>query len=607
MGGQNGNYEIGLLRLIQNAEKDVKMRTAQVKNAQEKATDVTAAGGRERTFELNFANPEHQENFYSRYGGKEVMEREFPKLAELAERTIRAAEKEGARRCVKECAGEYGDRTEKSSSGVLGHGDLHNGIKIREMGCTASMWGASGIASLRKITPRLYMSLTLMQGETVLKRERQFLHNVTDSVLNCTMSPPGGSGKADGGNELICVLNVTWEDGETNLLKDYTRTATAVIWEDEVVKSLELYHPCLYHPNISSGQIPMPALHFIQENVNPPAKQPLDVPSSMDDPDKRTSINVCYMRLPGQGDVSDYVYNEGRIGGEQMTFLDIRGQVLFNDGKELDEIKDVDIILDCVGDGLISYKSAPVRGVHIYDTATAEGETGFCFVLPTYWNATIPNSVMAGNRKYYLEADISFTCKESQQVHTVSISSRDKVVLLEQHMAEIKPIRMFWGCVAEGTRVRMADGCEIMIEHLCPGDRAADIQGGGNTVADVIRGMEEMLYVIRAEGRREIRVSGEHPFLTEKGWKPAMELTAEDRLMMEDGSYAQVEEHYMIQYGGTVYNLYLEGAPRFIAEGYVVGDNEQQGACMRDTEEKERVEMNKEILEEIEKLKKLLG
>ena len=157
-------------------------------------------------------------------------------------------------------------------------------------------------------------------------------------------------------------------------------------------------------------------------------------------------------------------------------------------------------------------------------------------------------------------------------------------------------------CVAEDTRIRMGDGSEIPVNEIHPGHKIDGADGQSATVVDVISGREEQMVVIQAQGRNQIRVTAEHPLMTEKGWKTAGELTVEERILMGDGTYIPVQEYWLKAGGVMVYNLVLEGADAFVANGYVVGDFKQQMACERTKGRNVRQEPDPEILAEFEKL-----
>lgn len=507
-------------------------------------------------FYLDFSKPSHRQCFYERYGGEEVLKEEFPELYRL----------------VQETAASSANKAVKAASLSEERGSLEDGVKIRELACTEEEAGASGLVSLCQKSPRMYLSISLLKNGTVVKRNRQFYHNESEARLSCVDEKV----KSDPGDVLECVLNATWQDESTNLLKDCSRTLHARISEEETVQSVEIYHPCLYHPCIepNNPSDPMPHLSMIEADAA--GKQPLEPPEKTDDPNHRTSINVCYARTPGGRDVSDYVYPEGRVEKLQKVYLDFRGEVTLNKdaGYTFQSIESFDIVLDCIGAGTIRYKVSPKENVHYYGT-----DNGFAFVLPTYWGDKIPDSVMYGNRLYYLEAEICFRVNELKELQYIEVSSETGLPLRDTHYTYIKPIRLFWGCLAEGTKIRMANRTEKNIEQIRRGDTVYTPSGPA-AVVGVMQGRDSEIYAIHGKGCKAVYASGAHPFRTRNGWKAAREITAWDELAVE-GGFVEVEHHYLTQKPAAVYNLVLEGEHSFYAEGYLTGDNEVQGICQR--------------------------
>lgn len=172
----------------------------------------------------------------------------------------------------------------------------------------------------------------------------------------------------------------------------------------------------------------------------------------------------------------------------------------------------------------------------------------------------------------------------------------------EQHVLKSSPETVFClGCLAEDTQVHMADGCIKDIRNIRAGDRIAG-DGGSVAVSDVITGYEATLIHIQTEGGNVLEATANHPIVTEAGMKQIGELTAEDRVKTDDGSYQKVTDTYQIEYNRRVYNIYAGGS-RIICNGLVVGDFEEQN---RIAAKKEGNKPSQELLDEMEMLKRLM-
>lgn len=146
-----------------------------------------------------------------------------------------------------------------------------------------------------------------------------------------------------------------------------------------------------------------------------------------------------------------------------------------------------------------------------------------------------------------------------------------------------------WGCLPPGTMITLADGTEVAIEQIEPGDRVmTDDDGGVLTVTNVMEGHEdEPLVVIEDSLGHEIPMTATHPVPTlDRGALQARELDIGDRLETEDG-IAHVVRIDREDYEGDVFNLVL-GTPKelegrgkdttMVANHVVVGDVHMQGA-----------------------------
>ena len=90
-------------------------------------------------------------------------------------------------------------------------------------------------------------------------------------------------------------------------------------------------------------------------------------------------------------------------------------------------------------------------------------------------------------------------------------------------------------CFAQGTRVRMADGAELAIECVRPGDRVLSLFGRSRTVL-ATRVMPARRWVRLRFGGEWLCVTPQHPFLTARGWLRADQLRAGSLLVQHEGS-----------------------------------------------------------------------
>ena len=83
-----------------------------------------------------------------------------------------------------------------------------------------------------------------------------------------------------------------------------------------------------------------------------------------------------------------------------------------------------------------------------------------------------------------------------------------------------------YACVAENTRVAMADGTEKFVQDIQAGDQIAASDSGTSTVAVKINSGAKDIYEIVLESGRVLRCSADHKVLTDAGFKNADTLTS---------------------------------------------------------------------------------
>lgn len=164
---------------------------------------------------------------------------------------------------------------------------------------------------------------------------------------------------------------------------------------------------------------------------------------------------------------------------------------------------------------------------------------------------------------------------------------------------KIPYIDILWGCFAKDVRITMADGSVKTAEQIRAGDMVSTKENGAQRVTEVVTGQEERLVYIETSRGDRIRVSGEHPVLSDTGLVRADELTAGTILVTESG-LASIESLYYVEYGDRVYNFSLEKESTLLANGFYAGDFAAQNRRSRPTEKEP--EKLTEIQEELSEL-----
>lgn len=162
----------------------------------------------------------------------------------------------------------------------------------------------------------------------------------------------------------------------------------------------------------------------------------------------------------------------------------------------------------------------------------------------------------------------------------------------------IPPLYYVWGCLAEGTKVLMADGTLKKIEEVKEREKVR--AGGGRTltVVDTLIGTEEKpLVVVEDDRGNSARLTEEHPVVTRRGVLLAKELQVGDELTTDKGPSKVVSvTRESSASPRKVFNLNLglpgegvtEDNTTLFADGILVGDNQMQGYFTRKYRENER-------------------
>jgi hypothetical protein len=159
------------------------------------------------------------------------------------------------------------------------------------------------------------------------------------------------------------------------------------------------------------------------------------------------------------------------------------------------------------------------------------------------------------------------------------------------NVGPIPPLTFVWGCLPAGTLVTTEEG-DVPIELITDGMNV--IGGPGRRLMNVVRtwkGWEKnpLIHITDDRGLT-IRLTSEHPVMTDTGMRLASELTVGTAVLTSDGSFARLLNVERVDFDGLVYNLDVEPVDEgeddelittFIAGGFVVGDNRMQGECSR--------------------------
>lgn len=310
------------------------------------------------------------------------------------------------------------------------------------------------------------------------------------------------------------------------------------------------------------------------------------------------AIRISYGRASMVKEEIDYEYPCKLEKEGQELYLCCKGDVKLEAGKKFSEIYRYNLLVD-------SYS-----GVAVYNNESGfsaeKTEEGFHWEFDKVWNRIVPARRLPFRDPVIFRLRIEFYCEGEKDLDSILVSS-DLDIEGQKNEKKISLLKMLWGCVAKGTEIRMADGGHKKVEDIRPGDVIAGKDGRSMPVKDIMTGHEDSIWVVEAGDGHKICVTSGHPFVTEEnGTVKTAELTACDRLLMEDGGYQPLRFLYEIPYHDKVYSLVTGEDDAFmICNGFVTGDFDVQNKAMPLMQRNAAVlEMEDDALEqELEKLK----
>jgi len=130
------------------------------------------------------------------------------------------------------------------------------------------------------------------------------------------------------------------------------------------------------------------------------------------------------------------------------------------------------------------------------------------------------------------------------------------------------------GCFSGDSLVVTATG-KRRIDSVLRGDLVLVRYANGTvTERPVIRRQDHKpgrFWKLRTDKTPDVRVTAGHRFVTERGAVSARELQHNDRILLQDGSYATVRSIEKTPESGPVYNLVVDGTSNtYMVEGLVV-------------------------------------
>lgn len=298
-----------------------------------------------------------------------------------------------------------------------------------------------------------------------------------------------------------------------------------------------------------------------------------------------TSPNACVPSNPQSTDC-DYCFNQASYANVffpvsgNITYSDVIDPITFQGDSATNAFCFIDVIQFMQGGGcpiLISQNNffkdpnTKVQGNALSWNLNPANFGKACYV--SYGDSLTYNFIVRVNIK-------------GQPVF-VSITNAAGTDTTNQNTKLIPKIFAVWGCMAEGTLIKMADGSIKAIEQILVKDRiVADSKGTILTVENTLKGNEEIpMYRIKTDKNNSVLLTEEHPVITERGVMLSKQLLKGDILFTQDGKTA-ITSITREKFNGAIWNLDVgltednvslsDSSSTFFANGIMVGDGKMQ-------------------------------
>lgn len=310
----------------------------------------------------------------------------------------------------------------------------------------------------------------------------------------------------------------------------------------------------------------------------------------IEDPSRRSKETHKYINVSvenrstcsGEGK-SDYLYNITSHWKNNLAysnrdqipfFLPMKGSVEFSDDVELYPAVPEVVLTAESQDGSreikVAYQEmARNRARWTFDKNKVSWE------FMEDWGDYVPKGKISCSNKLKLDAIFNFKAAPADiRVYLSSGNTPGQT----GNFITIEYINWSWGCLAEGTHIRMADGSEKAIEDIRPGDCLRGKNSPSVHVKDISCKKAGTLVVIRTKSGNELRLTHLHPVETQRGILQAEKLNAADLICMEDGSWEEPDWLLTEESERNVYDLLTDTPDSIFANGIVTGEREMEKA-----------------------------
>ncbi len=190
-----------------------------------------------------------------------------------------------------------------------------------------------------------------------------------------------------------------------------------------------------------------------------------------------------------------------------------------------------------------------------------------------YWGVEMPltQKQAAGMFDFHLNFTIHFYNSQipgHNEYAAIVVSSESGAV--SDNYRQVKRSSILWGCLGKDTLVRTESG-QKKISEIQVGENIWT-EKGFIPLKNMVTGTEEKIIAVAVDEEKVLYITEKHPIVTARGMIEAGSLEVGDQLKMEDGTFKALYYFETLDYNDKVFCPELAESACISAEGIMVGD-----------------------------------
>ncbi len=284
------------------------------------------------------------------------------------------------------------------------------------------------------------------------------------------------------------------------------------------------------------------------------------------------NIVISLYRKPNLEGDCDYVCNYGHVGSTAKLGIPAKGVINMGSSVTIKNVANQKATIEKINGGGVAATSTS------FITPIISGGN-IQYEINTNWGSAAPQPGEMESFYYNFELSLTFdysiNASSADRTFQFRVTSKEPTEYGTNHITyRVLPLRIMWGCFSKDTLVLTPDGYKKIID-LKIGDYV--VSNNKNVkIRNIWSGYENELFKI-SYNDKNIKLTYNHPILTNRGFIRASELELTDKLVGGNKELIGITSIEKVIYDSEVINLSLESDDHtLIAEDVVVGDMEMQ-------------------------------